>query len=113
MRIVTKMDQMRTFEYRHARLKTGFPIDFVLRSQTLHGTCVDVSEAGICAAIEGTVSVGSIGVLVLHHPDRLLKLDAIVAHLDDEHVGLSFCLYSTQEAAIAKQFSAIAHSSGS
>ncbi len=90
---------MRRFEYRSARLATGFPIDFVLRTQTLRGLCTDVSDAGICAEIEGAVAIGSVGTLVLRHPECVLRVEAEVAHMDADHVGLAFCLHLPHELA--------------
>jgi hypothetical protein len=81
---------IRKFEYRPCRIVTGFDIDFVAGGVKLHGLCQDVSDTGIRAALDGALSVGSSGLLILRHPTGILEIEAQVANIEQDQVGLVF-----------------------
>jgi hypothetical protein len=91
---MTDPNSIRKFEYRPCRIATGFDIDFVAEGETLHGVCRDVSNAGIRATFDGSVAVGSSGLLILRHPTGVFELQAQVAYIGKRQVGLVF-LFNT------------------
>ena len=91
------MTRVRKFIYRHCRVKAGFTVDFLVGSDTFHGVCRDASDAGIRAEFDGSVVVGSSGLLVLHKPAGVLKLEARVAYMDRGQVGLDFTFKANPE----------------
>ena len=68
--------RVRKFIYRHCRVKTGFAVDFLVGREIFHGVCRNASDAGIRAEFDGSVVVGSSGLLVLHKPAGVLRLEA-------------------------------------
>ena len=99
---------MRSFEYRQPRLHTNFALEFDTGSEVLHGTCTDVSNGGVNAIFDGRkMSLGDRGSLVLRHPLRKFTLDASVAHLDGDHVGLVFATKSAEERHASEQFTSL------
>ena len=91
------LERVRRFEYRHCRAKAGFSVDFIVGDEMLHGVCRDISDAGIRAKLDGSVVVGSSGLLILHKPAGVLKLEAHVAYVEKGQVGLNFILKKTSE----------------
>ena len=99
---------VRSFEYRQPRLHTNFALDFNTGAEVLHGTCTDVSNGGVSAIFGGQkMSLGDSGSLVLRHPLRQFTLDASVAHLDGDHVGLVFATKSAEERCASEQFTSL------
>lgn len=98
------LDSIRRFEYRHPRMTTGFNVDFAAGAETLHGLCRDVSEDGIRAEFDGSVVVGSSGLLVLRHPIGVLKLEARVAYVERRQVGLVFLFQTPWERRVTIEF---------
>jgi hypothetical protein len=101
---MTHPSSIRRFEYRPCRIATGFDIDFVSGGETLHGLCRDVSDAGIRATLDGSVEVGSSGLLILRPPTGLLELEAQVAYIEDRQVGLVFLFDTPWECALTIEF---------
>jgi hypothetical protein len=101
---------VRKFEYRPCRITTGFDVDFAIGEETLSGLCRDVSNTGIRVKLEGSVVVGDSGLLTLHHPMGVLRLEAHVAYIDQWHVGLVFDFETPRErTATAEYMSVVAN----
>ena len=83
-------DSVRKFEYRPCRITAGFDLEYVAEGKTLHGLCEDVSNEGIRATLDGSVVVGSFGLVIFGHSTGVLELQAQVAYIDRCHVGLVF-----------------------
>jgi len=98
------INSLRKFEYRPCRLATGFNVDFVAEGEAIHGVCKDVSDAGIRAEFDGSVTVGSSGLLILRHPTGILKLVARVAYCEKYQVGLEFLLDTPSERRMTSDF---------
>lgn len=99
---------VRSFEYRQPRLHTSFALDFHIADETLHGQCTDVSKGGVSAVFDGKkMKLGDSGSLVLRHPLRQFTLDASVAHLDGDQVGLVFATKSQEERLASEQFTSM------
>ena len=99
---------VRSFEYRQPRLHTSFALDFRVNEETLHGQCTDVSNGGVSAVFDGKkMKLGDSGSLVLRHPLRQFTLDASVAHLDGDQVGLVFATKSPEERLASEQFTSL------
>jgi hypothetical protein len=90
-------DSVRKFEYRPRRITAGFDLEFVAQRKTLHGLCEDVSNEGIRATFDGSVAVGSFGLVVFSHSTGVLELEAQVAYIDRGHVGLVFLFQTPRE----------------
>jgi hypothetical protein len=103
---MTDLKSVRKFEYRPCRITTGFDVDFVVGGLTLSGICRDVSDTGIRVKLEGSVAVGDSGLLILHHPTGMLRLEAHVAYIDKCHVGLVFAFETPWERTIAIEYMA-------
>jgi hypothetical protein len=93
-------DSVRKFEYRPCRITAGFDLEFVAEGKTLHGLCEDVSNEGIRAILDGSVVVGSFGLVIFSHSTGVLELEAQVAYLDKHHVGLVFLFQTPWERGI-------------
>lgn len=98
---------MRNFTYRPPRLSSDFSVDFLLSGRALHGRCINISDAGIRATLDGEVPAGCTGSLILHHPRRTLTLQAIATHLQTGEVGLSFLFASEEQRELIRQFIAL------
>ena len=83
-------ERVRKFEYRQYRVRSGVSVDFIVGGETLHGVCRDVSDTGIRAEFNGSAVLGSSGLLILHKPTGVIKLEAYVAYIEKRQVGLSF-----------------------
>lgn len=94
---MTDPNSVRKFEYRPCRIATGFDVDFVASGITLHGLCGDVSNSGIRATFNGSVAVGTSGVLILRHPAGELKIEAQVTYIQNGQVGIEFIFKSSWE----------------
>jgi hypothetical protein len=101
---MTAPNSIRRFEYRPCRIAAGFEIDFVSEGETFRGVCRDVSDAGIRAAFAGSVTVGRCGLLILRHPAGALELQAQVAYIEKEQVGLVFLFKSPWERAMTIEY---------
>ncbi len=98
------LESIRKFEYRRCRMKTGFDIDFVTNEETFHGTCRDVSDAGVCAEFEGSAPLGCTGLLILRHPSGVLRVQAQVAYIERSQVGLEFVFKTASESKLTIEF---------
>ena len=99
---------VRSFEYRQPRLHTNFALDFDMGTEIIHGVCVDVSNGGVSAVFGGReMTLGESGSLTLRHPLRQFALDASVAHLDGDHVGLVFATKTSEERHASEQFTSL------
>lgn len=96
---MTDPGTIRKFEYRPCRIVTGFEIDFVVQKDVFHGTCRDVSDAGIRATLDGSVTVGISGRLTLRHPVGVLEVEAQVAYIEKLFVGFVFLFETPWESA--------------
>lgn len=94
---MSDIENVRKYEYRPCRIATGFFVDFVVIGNVLHGFCRDVSDDGIRASLDGSLSVGISGLLSLHLPTGELKLEAKVAYSEGGQVGLIFLFKSPWE----------------
>jgi hypothetical protein len=103
---MTDPSSIRKFEYRPCRISTGFEIDFVVGEDVFHGACRDVSDSGIRATLDDSVTVGGAGRLTLRHPIGILELDAQVAYIEKHHVGLVFLFRTPWESAKAIDYMA-------
>ncbi|HEY0306606.1 MAG TPA: PilZ domain-containing protein [Acidobacteriaceae bacterium] len=99
---------MRKFEYRHPRLRGSFIVEFIFAGRTLRGTCINISDAGIRATLDGEVPAGSTGLLTMRHPHRSLTIQAVATHLQADEVGLSFIFHSKTQRELTRQFLASA-----
>jgi len=95
---------IRRFEYRPCRIAAGFSVDFMTGGETLHGICRNVSDAGIRAEFDGSVAVGSSGLLVLRHPTGVLRLETQVAYIEKSQVGLVFLFQTAWEREVTTTF---------
>jgi hypothetical protein len=91
------LSSFRKFEYRRTRIKAGFSVDFIAVGETFHGLCKDVSDAGICAELNGPIVVGSSGLLILRHPSGVLRVEARASHIDKGQVGFVFLFKTPAE----------------
>ncbi len=99
---------MRKFEYRPPRLRSNFTIEFILGDRTLRGHCINASDSGIRATLDGEVPTGSTGLLMLRHPNRALTIQAVATHLQADEVGLSFIFRSKTQRELTQRFLASA-----
>jgi hypothetical protein len=90
---------IRKFEYRPCRITTSFGIDFVVDESVFRGICRDVSDSGIRATFDSSLTVGSTGRLTLHHPVGALELEARIACIENHYVGLVFLFKTPWESA--------------
>jgi len=97
---------IRKFEYRPCRIATGFEVDFVVQDDIFHGVCRDVSDAGIRATFDNSLTVGDSGKLTLRHPVGMLDLEAQVAYIERQYVGLVFTFKTHWESARTIDFMA-------
>jgi hypothetical protein len=104
-------ESIRKFEYRPCRITAGFDLEFVAEGKTLHGLCEDVSDDGIRATLNGSVVVGSFGLVIFCHSTGVLELEAQVAYLDGTHVGLVFLFQTPWERGIINHLIASIRSS--
>jgi hypothetical protein len=90
---------MRKFEYRPPRRSSSLTVDFLLGGRTLHGQCLNVSDAGIRVTLDAELPSDSTGSLTLHHHQRSLTIEAAVTHLhaDTDEVGFSFIFHTPKE----------------
>ena len=99
---------MRTFEYRQPRVTAHFGLEFCVERHTVYGMCTDVSDGGIRAVFEEQLKVGDKGSLLLRHPRRSFTLDATVAHIEGDNVGLTFLCQTSEDRAQSELFSQVA-----
>jgi hypothetical protein len=95
---------VRKFEYRPSRIAAGIDVEFKTGGDTIQGACRDVSDTGIRASLDGSVVVGSSGVLTLRHTIGVLALEAQVAYVDKSQVGLTFLFKSNWEREITAEY---------
>ena len=95
---------VRKFEYRSCRIAAGLDVEFVTDGETIKGTCKDVSEAGVRASLDGSVSVGSSGLLTLRHSIGVLELESQVAYVEGSQVGLTFLFKTNWEREITAEY---------
>ena len=95
---------VRKFEYRPSRIAAGIYVEFKTGGETIPGTCKDVSDTGIRASLDGSVVVGSSGVLTLRHSIGVLALEAQVAYMDKSQVGLTFLFKTNWEREITAEY---------
>jgi hypothetical protein len=101
---MTAPNSVRKFEYRPCRIATGFDVDFVAGEKSLRGLCRDVSNSGIRATFDGSIAVGTSGLLVLRHPIGVLKVEAQVAYIQTDQVGLEFIFKTSWESAMTIEY---------
>jgi len=89
---MSALENIRNFQYRHSRHEANFNVEFIAGGETFHGICKDVSDAGIRAEFDGSLVVGSSGLLILLKPTGELRLQAQVTYRDKSQVGLNFLL---------------------
>jgi hypothetical protein len=97
-------NSVRKFEYRPCRVRAGLEVEFVTKGATLRGICKDVSDEGIRATLDGSVDVGSTGLLILRDSKGALEIEAQAAYLDECYVGLAFLFRTSWERAITFEF---------
>ena len=106
-------DSVRKFEYRPCRITASFDLEFVAQGKTLQGLCEDVSHEGIRATLDGSVVVGSFGLVIFSHATGVLEIEAQVAYIDRGHTGLVFLFQTPWERAmIDKLIALIQNTSG-
>lgn len=98
---------MRKLEYRHPRKTSIFNIEFLVDGVTIHGVCKDVSEDGVRAGLDRHTAVGTLGLLKLRHPMRVLTINARLSYLDKAEVGFAFLFEESQEREAATEFVAM------
>lgn len=101
---MTKPSTIRKFQYRPFRIDAGFGVDFVAAGVTLHGICRDVSNSGVRAALEGSVTVGDSGLLILRPSIGVLEVEAKVAYIGELHVGFEFLFKTPWECTTTTAF---------
>ena len=90
-------DSIRRFEYRPCRITASFDLEFVALGKTFNGLCEDVSYEGIRATLDGSVVVGSFGLVIFSHATGVLELEAQVAYVERGHIGLVFLFQTPWE----------------
>jgi len=98
---------MRKFEYRTPRLRGNFSVDFLMSDHALHGHCINVSDTGIRATLDGDVLAGGTGSLILRHSRHTLTVQAVVTHLQIGEVGFSFIFHTEEQRELARKFLAL------
>ena len=88
---------IRKFEYRHFRMKADLSIEFIVAGTVVHGSSEEVNYAGIRAKLDGQVSAGQTGLLILRHQAGVLELEAQVVNVDKCQAGLVFHFQSDWE----------------
>lgn len=107
---MSDLESVRKFEFRPCRMKAGFDVTFVAGGETIHGVCRDLSGSGVRAEFDGHVTIGSSGELILRHPSGALNLEAQVAYIEKNQVGLVFLFRTPSECAlVARLIAAIAN----
>ena len=101
---MSDLDGVRKFEYRPSRIAAGIDVEFKTGGETIQGTCKDVSDTGIRVILDGSVLVGSSGVLTLRHVIGVLALEAQVAYMDKSQVGLTFLFKTNWEREITAEY---------
>jgi hypothetical protein len=104
---MTDLKNIRKFEYRPCRVTTGFDVDFIVGDETFIGLCRDVSDTGIRVKLDGSVVVGDSGLLTLRHPVGTLKIEAQVAYIDNNYVGLIFDFETPRERTATAEYMAV------
>jgi hypothetical protein len=94
---MNEQQSIRSFEYRPCRVTASFDFEFVAGGKTLLGLCTDVSNEGIRATLDGSVVLGSFGLVIFRHSTGLIELEAQVAYVDNRHVGLVFLFRTSWE----------------
>jgi hypothetical protein len=95
---------IRKFQYRPCRVTAEFDVEFVTGEKTFHGSCKDVSDAGLRAEFDGSVAIGSTGLLILRHQMGVLRLESQVAYIEKSQVGLVFLLKTAWEVEVLAAF---------
>jgi hypothetical protein len=98
------VNNLRKFQYREPRLKTGFGVEFLAGGERFFGLCKDVSSAGIRGEFEGPIVVGRDGLLILRAPVGALELQACVAYIEKRQVGLLFLFKTPWERTTTLEF---------
>jgi len=107
---MSDLESVRKFEFRPCRMKAGFDVTFLAGGETVRGICRDVSGTGVRAEFDGLVAIGCSGDLILRHPSGVLNLEAQVAYIEKNQVGLVFLFRTPSECAlVARLISAIAN----
>jgi hypothetical protein len=94
----------RRFEYRLPRLSAGFDVEFIAGTETHHGLCRNVSDDGIRAEFDRSVVMHSEGLLILRPPIGVLKLNALVAYVQNQAAGLIFHFENPWERRMTSEF---------
>jgi hypothetical protein len=104
---MSELESVRKFEYRPCRIVTGFNVEFVTAGEAIQGLCRDVSDSGIRARLDGSVSVGDCGLLILRHPAGVLEIEAQAAYIDKFQVGLEFRFKTSWERELTIEYIAL------
>jgi hypothetical protein len=97
-------------QQRHARTLFSVPLTLQYLGaggmRTTHGISLDVSESGIGALLQSTLSVGDTVGIELELPDRPLNTVAIVRHSSSVRSGFEFVGLTAEERARLAGFAA-------
>lgn len=88
---------MRPFRYRPSRIKARLAIDFQSESAMLCGTSQDISTDGLRCTLNGSLTAGTRGHLLIHTAKTSMGLDAVATYVHQDVVAFTFCFKSGWE----------------
>ena len=88
---------MQKFDYRVPRFVVDLPVQFTVQASTLRARCIEISKEGMRVELEDPLVVDAYGTVLIRYRERLLQLDARVAHISETHGGMVFLYKSDSE----------------
>lgn len=94
---------MQKFEYRTPRFSVDLPVQFTVDKSTVIGRCREISQEGMTFEARQPLTPGSSGVVSIGYQDRVIEIQARVAHVTEAQSGLEFLYESEAERSAAAQ----------
>lgn len=88
---------MRPFRYRPSRIKARLAIEFQSDSTTLHGTSQDISTDGLRCTLNGSLTAGARGHLLIHTAKTSMDLEVVATYVHQNVVAFAFFFKSSWE----------------
>jgi PilZ domain len=99
------------FDYRVPRFLVDLPVQFTIQDSTLRARCIEISKEGMRVELQEPLPANACGSVLIRYRDRLLQLDARIAHVGETHGGVVFVYRSDSERiAVANLVLALAES---
>jgi hypothetical protein len=98
---------MQKFEYRTPRFSVDLPVRFTVEKLTekltLTGRCKEISQEGMTFEVRQPLTPGTSGVVSIGYQDRIIEIQARVAHVTEVQSGLEFLYESEAERSTVAQ----------